>query len=148
MSFSRLSWCAWTMFVGDVDSKELGALNLLHCSPVDENGGALGPLFPVVHNHLVDHVEGEVVVLALHSQVSDDLPIGCLVIVGDQPYHCCVIDKLNDGVGGVPGRAVTSEQGVQEGIEHAPLRGPCVEDQRGGWGVTYPYHLGGAHQEV
>jgi hypothetical protein len=23
------------------------------------------------------------------------------------------------------------EQGVQEGIEHAPLKGPCVEDQRG-----------------
>ena len=24
-------------------------LNLLHYSPVDENGGVLGPLFPVVH---------------------------------------------------------------------------------------------------
>ena len=34
-----------------------------------------------------------------------------------------------------------SEQGVQEGTEHAPLRGPCVEDQRGGCVVTYPYHL-------
>jgi hypothetical protein len=32
-----------------------------------------------------------------------------------------------------------SEQGVQEGTEHAPLRGPCVEDQRGGCVVTYPY---------
>jgi hypothetical protein len=33
----------------------------------------LGPLFPVVHNHLLclDHVEGEVVVLAPHGQVSD-----------------------------------------------------------------------------
>ena len=31
--------------VGDVDTKELEALNLLHCSPVDENGGVLGPLF-------------------------------------------------------------------------------------------------------
>ena len=35
-----------------------------------------------------------------------------------------------------------SEQGVQEGTKHTPLRGPCVEDQRGGWVVTYPYHLG------
>ena len=35
-------------FVGDVDTKELEALNLLHCSPVDENGGVLGPPFPVV----------------------------------------------------------------------------------------------------
>jgi hypothetical protein len=41
-----------------------------------------------------------------------------------------------------------SVQGVQEGIEHAPLRGSCVEDQRGGCVVTYPYHLGAAHQEV
>jgi hypothetical protein len=27
-------------------------------------------------------------------------------------------------------------------------RGPCVEDQRGGCVVTYPYHLGAACQEV
>ena len=49
------------------------------------NGGVLGPLFPIVHNYhfCLDHVEGEVVVLAPHGQVSD-LPIGCLVIVGDQ----------------------------------------------------------------
>jgi hypothetical protein len=45
-------------------------------------------------------------------------------VVGDQAYHCCVIGKLNDGVGVVPGHAVMSEQGVQEGNEHAPLRGP------------------------
>ena len=91
----------------------------------------LGPLFPVVHNHLLclDHVEGEVVVLAPHGQVSDLLPIGCLDVVGDQAYHCFVIGKVNDGVGVVLGRAVMSEQGVPEGVEHAPLRGPCVEDQ-------------------
>ena len=55
---------------------------------------------------------------------------------------------LNDGVGVVPGRVVMSEQGVQEGTEHAPLRGPRVEDQRGACVVTYPYHLGAARQEV
>jgi hypothetical protein len=61
-------------------------LNLLHYNPVDENGGVLGPHFPVVHNHLLclDLVEGEVVVLAPHGQVSDLLPIGCFVVVGDQ----------------------------------------------------------------
>jgi hypothetical protein len=77
----------------------------------------LSPPFPVVHNHLLclDHVEGEVVVLALHGQVSDLLPLCCLVIVGDQSYHCCVIGKLNDGVVVVPGRAVMSDQSVQEG---------------------------------
>ena len=42
-----------------------------------------------------------------------------------------------------------SEQGVQEeGTEHAPLRGPCVKDQRGGCVATYLYHLGVARQEV
>ena len=44
------------------------------------------PPLPVVHNHLLclDHFEGEVVILAPHGQVSDLLPIGCLIIVGDQ----------------------------------------------------------------
>ena len=96
----------------------------------------------------LDHVEGEVLVLAPHGQVSDLLSIGCLVVVGDQAYHCCVIGKCNDGVGVVPGSAVMSEQGVQEGTEHASLRGSCVEDQCGGCVVTYPYHLGAARQEV
>jgi hypothetical protein len=53
------------------------------------------------------------------------------------------ICKCNDGVGVVPWHAVISEQGVQEGTEHTPLRGPCVEDQCGECVVTYPYHLGG-----
>ena len=63
-----------------MDAKELEALNLL---PVDGNGGVRSPPFPVVHNHLLcfDHIEGEVVVIAPHGQVSDLLPIGCLVIV-------------------------------------------------------------------
>ena len=113
--------------------RTLEALNLLHYSSVDENGGVLGPLFPVVHNHLLclDHVEGEVVVLAPHGQVSDLLPIGFLIVVVDQAYHCCVLGKRNDGVGVVPGCAVMSEQGVQEGTEHAPLRGPSVDYQHG-----------------
>ena len=50
--------------------------------------------------------------------------IGCVAFVG-------VIGKLNNDVGVMPGRAVISEQGVQEGTEHAPLWGLCVEDQRG-----------------
>jgi hypothetical protein len=41
-----------------------------------------------------------------------------------------------------------SEQGVQEGTEHTPLRGPRVEDQGGGCVVSYSYHLGAARQEV
>jgi hypothetical protein len=30
----------------------------------------------------------------------------------------------------------------RRGTEHAPLRGPCVEDQRGRCVVCYCYHLG------
>ena len=63
-----------------MDNKEHEALNLLHCSPIDENGGVLGPPFPVVHNHhlCLAHAEGADVVLAPHGQVSALLPIGCL----------------------------------------------------------------------
>ena len=114
-----------------MNAKELDILNLLHYSPIDGNGGMLSPPFPVVHNHLLclDHVEGEAVVLEPSGQVSDILPLGCLIVVGDQAYHCRVIGKLNDGVGVVPGHAVMSEQGVQEGTKYEPLRGPRVEDQ-------------------
>ena len=49
-------------FVGEVDAKELDALNLLHCNPIDDIGGVLCSPFPVVH--IIDYVEGEVVVLA------------------------------------------------------------------------------------
>ena len=66
-----------------------------------------------------------------------------LSFVGDQAYHCCVIGKLN-GVGVLPGDAVMREQGVQEVTEHAPLRDPCVEEQRGRCVATYPHHLGAA----
>ena len=48
----------------------------------------------------------------------------------------------------MPGYAVLSEKGLQEGTEHTPLRGPHVEDQRGGCVVTYSYHPGAALQEV
>ena len=44
----------------------------------------LGPPFPVVHDQLLclAHVEREDVVLVPHGQASD-LPIGCLIVVGD-----------------------------------------------------------------
>ena len=141
-----------------MDAKELEALNLLHHNPIDENGGVLSPPFPVVHYHILflDHIEGEVFVLASHGQVSDLLPIGYLIIV--RPTTVVSTANLNqiksnqmmvnDGFGVMPGRAVMSQQGVQEGTEHAPLRGPHVEDQRGRCVDAYPYHLGTAHQEV
>lgn len=126
-----------------METKELEALNSLHYSPVDVNGGVLGPPFPVVHDQLLclDHNMGDVVVLAPHCKVSD-LSIGYLIVVVDQANHCCVNCKLNVGVGVVFGHAVMGEQGLQEGPKHTPLRGPGVEDQRGRCVVAYPYHLG------
>ena len=142
---SRLSWCVWIMIVcwwcgqGIWNSRPAP----LHYSPVDVNGGLFGPPFPVVHDQLLclAHIEEEVVVLAPHCQLSD-LPIGCLIVLGDQAYHCCVVSKLNDGVGVVFGPAVVGEQGVQEGTKYTPLRGPSVGDQHGRRVVAYPYHLG------
>jgi hypothetical protein len=133
---------------GDVDTKELETLNPLHYSPINVNGGLFGPSFPVFHDPLLclAHIEGDVVVLAPHCQVSDLLPIGCLIVVGNH-YHCCVVSKLN-GVGVVFGHAVVGEQRVQEGTKQVPLRGPSVYDQRGRHVVAYPYHLGAACQEV
>jgi uncharacterized protein YjbJ (UPF0337 family) len=43
-------------------------------------------------------------------------------LFGDQAYHCCVIGKLKDSVGFVPGRAVMSEQGVHERTAGTPER--------------------------
>jgi hypothetical protein len=57
--------------------------------------------------------------------------ISCLIIVGDQAYHCLVISKLNDGVGVVRGHTVVGKQGVQEGTKHATPRGPPC------WGSTW-----------
>jgi hypothetical protein len=95
---------------------ELEALDLLHYSPVDGDGGVLGHPFPVVHDQLlcIADVEGEVVVLAPHCQVTDLLPICCLIVVGDQAYHCHVVSKLNDGVEVVHDQTVVGEQRVQE----------------------------------
>ena len=66
----------------------------------ERDRGTEYPCQIIVHNHFLclEDVEGEVVVLGPHGQVYDLLPIGGLVIVGDQAYHCCVTGKLN-GVG-------------------------------------------------
>ena len=64
-----------------MDTKELEALDTVHYTP-----------FPIVHDQLLclAHIEGEGVVLAL---VSDLLPVGCLIVVGDQACNCCVISR-------------------------------------------------------
>ena len=110
-----------------MDTKELETLDPLHYSLIDFNGGLFGPPFPVVHDHLLclAHIEGEVVVLAPHGQVSDLLFIDCLVVVGDQIV-------------------LESRLATQSWVN----REYSVEDQCGRCVVAYPYHLGLAHLEV
>jgi hypothetical protein len=88
-----------------MDTEDLEALDLLHYSTVDVNGGMLSPPFPGIDDqlHCLTEDEGEVV-LAPHCQVFDLLPIGRLIINSDQVYHRCVISKLNGGVGVVRSR--------------------------------------------
>jgi hypothetical protein len=131
-------------------------LKLLTCySPVCGWGSCSALLCPVVHNQLLclADIEGEVVVLAPHCQVSDLLPI---IIFSDQANHRCVVSTL-DGVGVVHSHAVVGKQRVQEGTKHASLRVPMlrvsVTDEKVNKGkiffdiffkcvVTYPHHLG------
>ena len=84
----------------DVDAEKLDALDLLHCSPIDVDGGVLVPLFPVVHGQLLclADVNGEK---------------GCCpgtTLPGDQFYHRCDVRKLDYGVGVVGGHAVVGEE--------------------------------------
>ena len=97
-------------FVSDVYADELNT----YC-PVDVDRGVLPLLFPEVHSHLLCFVDIE----GPHL-----LPVGRLVVVGNQAYHCRDVCKLDDGVGGVQGHAVMDEQGVQERAKERILVGP------------------------
>ena len=98
-------------------AKELEAFQLLNCGPIDVDGGMLPLLSPEVHDQLLHFVDGEAPLCqGLHL-----LPVGCLVIVGNKAYYCCVVCKLDDRVGVVRGHPVMGEQGVQEGTEHTRI---------------------------
>ena len=77
--------------VSDVYAEELEAFHPLHCGPVDVDGVMLTLLSPEVHDLLFCFIEGEVIFLAPLCQGSHLLPVGCLVIFGNQAYHCYVV---------------------------------------------------------
>ncbi len=57
------------------------------------------------------------------------LSVGRLIVVSDQAYHSCVINKFDDDVGAVCDCTVMCVQGVEEWAEDAALRSTSVEDQ-------------------
>ena len=73
-------------FVRDVYAEDLKTYYTLHYCPADVDRGV-----PEVHNHLLCFVdvECEVIFLTPHSEGPHLLPVGCLVIVGNQADHCC-----------------------------------------------------------
>jgi hypothetical protein len=58
------------------------------------DSGVLPLLFPEVHDHLcfVD-IEFEVIFLTSNSEGPHLLPVGRLVVVGNQVYHCSATDR-------------------------------------------------------
>jgi hypothetical protein len=74
-----------------VDNKELEALNMLHYSPVDENRGVLSFVLITLREKLISWHHTA-------RSLTSSLQAGCLIVVGDQAYHCCVVGKLNDDV--------------------------------------------------
>ena len=80
-------------FVRDVYAQELKTYYPLHYCPINVDRGVLPLLFPEVHNQLLCFVdvECEVIFLTPHSEGPHLLPVGRLVVVGNQAYHCCVV---------------------------------------------------------
>ena len=76
--------------VSDVHSEELEAFVPLHRGSVEVDGDVPSLLSPVVHDQLLCYVDvvGEVIFLAPLCQGSHLLPVGCLIVVGNQAYHC------------------------------------------------------------
>ncbi len=69
------------------------------------------------------------VLLTPFSQGTCLLSVGHLIVVGDQAYHRCVINKFDDDIGAVCGCTVVCVQGIQEWAEDAALRSTSVEGQ-------------------
>ena len=120
MAWSSAPVMYWAVRTTLCSGLRLDALELLHFSSDDVNGSLFGPIQLLC---FADVEEEFFLILAPHCQVFDLLPIGCLIVVGDQGYQICVVSKLNDG-----GEVVQywGEQGVQDGTKHAPLKErPC-----------------------
>lgn len=115
--------------VGEVNPNVFQAGNHLHSYAVNVERRGYSARLPKVHDHLLGFidVEDEVVLLAPQSQTLYLLPVCHLVLVGDEPHHCCVISELHYEVAIIGSSAVVGEQFVEQRAEDAALGGASVE---------------------
>ena len=73
-------------------TEELKTFYLLHCCPVNVYRGVFPLLSTIIYFVLLTLSEW----LTPHSDGPHLLPVGCLVVVGNQAYHCCDVCKLHD----------------------------------------------------
>ena len=120
--------------LGEVDPQELEAGDTLDLNSLDLDGSVCVSIgSPEVHDDLLGLlcVYGQVVISAPGCQVLDLLPVGCLIVVGDEADHRCVVCKF-DGVGAVHWFAVVGEEGVEERAQHTALWDTSVQNECGG----------------
>ena len=127
--------------VSDVYAKELETFHLLHCDPVDVDGGMLPLLSPEVQDQLLHFVDIEGEIISWH-------PCARALTSSLEASSSLLVIRPTSVVSSANLMIELGEQGVQEAAEQAPLWGPCVEDQRSGGVIAYLHHLATACQEV
>ncbi len=109
--------------LGDVNAEELKAVNPLYMCLVDGDGCVFSALSPEIHHQflgLID-VKWEVVLLTPFSQGTHLLSIGRLIVVGDQAYHRCFINKFDDDFRGVTVQSYVYRE-YSNGLRMQPCR--------------------------
>lgn len=71
-------------------------------------------------------VELQVVGVTSLNQMIHLLPVGGLIAVLNEAYHCGVIHKLDDGVGAIGRFAVMREEEVEEETHHSLVVYQCL----------------------
>ena len=71
---------------------------------------------------------------------SSPLSLHLVSVVRDEPHYCGVIGKFKEGVAVVRGGAVMGVEGIEQGTQHAALRGASADAEgRGCMGAqSYP----------
>ena len=109
--------------------QEFGTAHTLHSSTIDGQWWVFSAAFPEIDHNLLcfADIQQEVVVSAPRGQKVDLLPVVGLVVLGDETHQSCIVRKLHHVIGAEGWCAVVSQQGEEQGTEHAALWGPCAE---------------------